>query len=215
MATFNITPNQNPLNKEQAIIDIAKESVKIINTNLVEKVINNTTSTLTPPSQNTLDSISEANLNKNLSLFGLPVWDTTTITYQTNGVVQQSYLFSIASVIITQNRNIVMTNVQGMDGAIFEYVSDKSYMINIDADIISGEQDVRPDSDINQIIKLCNVKAPLNITNTMLNNNFGINQIIIEDYSISQQEQGNRTWYKITMQCWSDNPALYQVFLNV
>lgn len=235
MAKITIVPPGPPINpalqrsgEKLPVLNSAEDHVtKLIRNTLLEKAKETTLKRALIPipyDPAYTAAMAEGNSNSSLSLFGLPVWDTVTLSFNAQGTTLLAYTFNLAQVIINQPRNIVRTSVQGMDGEIFEYISDKSYMITINADITSGLPDVRPDADIKDIINLCTIKAPITITNTMLNKNFittnpdgrnhGINQIIIENYTVSQPEPGMRDNYRVELLCWSDNPALYDIIVQ-
>lgn len=148
--------------------------------------------------------------DKKGGLFGLPIWDTITITAlpyidnKGNSILSSIMTFDIALLEINENRNIVKTAIAGRNGTIKEYMSDGDFQINIKGCLDSGLQNVPPIKllqDFNVIITYPNA---LNVNCNFLNY-FNINNMVIEDAKIIQNE-GARNLVNFELNCISDNP---------
>ena len=109
---------------------------------------------------------------------------------------------------VSQTKNIVKTSVQGRNSTVKEYVSDGDYLISIRGVIQSrepSEQKKYPEDLMNNFIKILKAERSVIIISKFLNEVFGINDIVIETYSVPQVE-GLRNQQPFSISASSDVP---------
>ena len=111
---------------------------------------------------------------------------------------------SLQSVItlVTQNKNIITTPIQGVDGTVKEYISLSDYQITLQG-YISTKDFVYPEEEVEKLVKLCNIPAAIPVISEHLQL-FGIDDIVIKDYDISERA-GFRNSQIFTINALSDN----------
>jgi len=104
---------------------------------------------------------------------------------------------------ISQSKNIVKTAIQGLNGTVKEYIADGDYQIKIRGIIVS-EDDSYPQADVNTLIEICKRPESIPVTANFFNL-FGIDEIVIEDYSFPQEE-GFLNMQRFEISAISDKP---------
>jgi len=104
---------------------------------------------------------------------------------------------------VNQNRNIVTTNIAGLDGSVKEFINNGDYNITIRGFFSSDDADVYPAVDVRTLSAYLKAPVSLKITNLFLNDYFGITDIVPVSYSFHQQE-GVRNVQYFTIECLSD-----------
>jgi len=127
------------------------------------------------------------------------------ISYE--GIVMQTALLDVS-----MSKNIITTQIQGLDGTIKEFVSQGDFVINISGNIV-GETEgnsvksigqIYPKIDTERLIQICKAPSPITITSGFLQQ-FGINQAVITNYKFAQLE-GSRSQQPFQLTLLSDNP---------
>ncbi len=144
-------------------------------------------------------------------LFGLSIWDIVTLY---NPLDNKSMDLNIALINVTQVKNIVKTNINGSDGTIKEFINNDDYQITIKATIVGQGIDVYPADEIKNLMYFFKLKTNINIYSTILNKYFGLDTIVITDYSIGQIEVGMRNVQSVEFNCITDNPDKYKVIMQ-
>ena len=97
---------------------------------------------------------------------------------------------------VSQTKNIITTAIQGRNGTVKEFVSDGDFAITLTGVIIGRNEDgevkdignVYPFDDVQKLVTICKVPAPISVISTFLGLIFGINEVVITDYNIPQRE---------------------------
>jgi len=110
--------------------------------------------------------------------------------------------------VVTQSKNIVITNVQGRNGSIKEYISDDDYNITISGTII-GSNNVYPKDDVLGLKKVLDAPISLNVNSWFLNQ-FGVHGIVVKDYNFPQVA-GRNSQQEFTISAISDLPVILQI----
>jgi uncharacterized protein DUF6046 len=110
-----------------------------------------------------------------------------------------------AMVEISQSRNIVLTQIAGMDGSVKEFINNGDFSINIKGYFAGTTPNTFPATDVRALYSYLNAPVPLKITNVYLNSYFGITDIVVTNYSFFQQE-GVRNIQFFSIECLSDMP---------
>ena len=97
---------------------------------------------------------------------------------------------------VTQSKNIITTAIQGRNSTVKEFISDGDFSITMTGVIIGRNEEgevkdignVFPADDVKKLITILKVPDVLTLTSAFLNDIFGINEVVVTDYSIPQRE---------------------------
>ncbi len=119
----------------------------------------------------------------------------------------QNYMDPIDTALFTvrQNKNVVVTNINGRDGSIKEYVGMSDYNINIKG-VICGRNGHYPKELVQDLITFCKYGQSLGIVSMYLNDIFGIQEVLITNFDLPQME-GGYSYQKFEIDCLSDKPV--------
>lgn len=106
---------------------------------------------------------------------------------------------------VSQARNIVMTNIAGLDGTVKEYINNGDFSVTIKGYFASNNPNVFPEAETKALNSYLKAPVPLKITNVFLNDYFSITDLVVTSYNFSQQE-GVRNIQFFEIQCVSDIP---------
>jgi hypothetical protein len=88
---------------------------------------------------------------------------------------------------VSQTKNIVKTQIQGLNGTIKEYISDGDFEITCRGVIVSENPNQYPDAEVDKFLKIMSVPAAIRVTSPFLNN-LEIDDVVIESYTLDQTE---------------------------
>jgi hypothetical protein len=137
------------------------------------------------------------------SYLGTPVFDNIVLDIDDNNLRIDTVLIDVS-----QTKNIVKTAIQGLSGTIKEYIADGDYEISIKG-IIVNESNEYPTADISSLLEICKKNENIRVTSNFLQL-FGIDDIIIESYTLKQDEFSNTQQFELS--CVSDKPV--ELLLN-
>lgn len=103
---------------------------------------------------------------------------------------------------ISQDRNIIVTPVQGRNGTVKEYISDGDFQISITGKIVDKDNKF-PDDQVQDIANVFKTPNEIVIVNSFLYN-FDIKNIVVKSYKIEQIEGADNV-YNITIEMLSDD----------
>lgn len=145
------------------------------------------------------------------SRFGLPVFDKVRLEqlrYKTTdgkSITVDSIELGTVLCEITQQRNIVTTQVSGRNGTVKEYIGDGDYNISIRGILVSDNQNVAPANQLGVLIGHCTSPVQIDVSSNFLSY-FGIYTIVIESYNVRQLE-GMRNIIPFELNCISETPT--------
>lgn len=114
--------------------------------------------------------------------------DTKTLVfYDVNAQVSQS-----------TSKNIVLTKVQGRDYTRKELVSGGDIVFSVNGMANSNQPGVYPEGAVKKLIQLCQYNGVVKI-NHILAKQFGVTQVIIQDFKLGTQECKNEQPYSMTL----------------
>lgn len=125
------------------------------------------------------------------SILGTPVWGRLVIkagTYFDSLLGQQSYpQMTLDTVLftLTQTHHVVITQIQGRDNEVIEYIGRLSFRINCKGGIF-GKNNNRPKSEIANFKTMINSNQPLIVQSNSFLSEWGISEIVILDKNIPQ-----------------------------
>lgn len=104
---------------------------------------------------------------------------------------------------ISSSKNVILTNVQGRDYSRKELVSGGDLKFSVAGNIVFDEPDVYPDNDVKKFIQIMQYNGVIKV-NHRLFRQFGINSIIVQDFSLGKPEFKNMQPY--SFQCVAVEP---------
>ncbi len=110
--------------------------------------------------------------------------------------------------LVTMEKNIVQTALQGRDGTIKEYISDGDYQIEIAA-ALTSEQDDYPKDELKKLMSIIQSSEMIEVASDFLDL-FNIHNIVVKSYGFNQETHSNRQTFTIC--CLSDTP--YEIKLK-
>lgn len=116
---------------------------------------------------------------------------------------------------VTQEKNIIKTEVINFPGTVKEYISDSDYKIVIRGFVATKHPDLYPITSTQLLQSYLEAPISLTIANSFLNDIFKINDIVVESYTMNQQ-QGMRNVQYFQINCVSDVTfTIYEKDINV
>ena len=150
----------------------------------------------------------EVRFTENENYLGVPGLTELRLKYKENEFVLNDCILTV-----TQERNILETNLQGRDGTVKQYISDGDYHISVQASIAGDGANATnqnydtaseyPLTEMAKFVKLLTVKDALLVSSDWLDI-FKIRSVVIKNYDITQETYSNRQTF--TMQMLSDEP---------
>ena len=142
------------------------------------------------------------------SKLGTPVFSNLELKGGSYTYKGQSFTFpdiKFATVLFTvaMQKNVIFTSIQGGDGTVKEYISDKDYLITIRG-LLTGSNMTFPRDDWRSLIEVVKAKAPIQVNSWYLND-LDILNLVITDYEFPQ-EMGNYSQQPFVIQALSDVP---------
>jgi hypothetical protein len=126
---------------------------------------------------------------------------TKDITLETN--VDGGLQLDNCIIDVAQAKNIIKTDVVDYKGSVKEYISESDFQITIRGFVATKHPDLYPIDSTKLLEDYLKAPIALSIANAFLNDVFGINNIVVESYSLSQQ-QGLRNVQYFQINCLSD-----------
>jgi len=93
---------------------------------------------------------------------------------------------------VSQQKNIIKTPVQGLNGTIKEYIADQDYRIRIEGGFYDSNPGKYPAQSVADLIEFLKVSNPLKVSSSFLQR-FSIHDIVIESYSVPEQRASRNT----------------------
>lgn len=159
------------------------------------------------------DAVLEGLSNLKYSTLGLPVWDIVQLQYADLST-DLSVFFNIATIVVSNSKNIIKTSVQGLDSSIKEYINTNDYSIQLNAVIVGDAPDSYPEVELSAIQKMFKINSAIDIYSSVVNRIYGFSKVVIEDIKISQSEPGMRNVQLVEMNLISDDPSVYKLILR-
>jgi hypothetical protein len=127
-------------------------------------------------------------------------YDEEGIKIEYKGLLLECVLFEVS-----MSKNVVKTAIQGRAGTIKEFVSDGDYQISVKGVICSEIANKYPEQEIKALLEVLKSTASISIESDVLNNVFGIYDIVVEGWNMPRSAGFFNTQnYEIS--CISDMP---------
>lgn len=132
-----------------------------------------------------------------------------------DGSTIQLPMFTLDTCIISvsQTKNIVSTQVNGSNGSVKTYLGMSDYKIKVNG-VLFGQNGIHPTPNTKILQNICTAPVSLYISCPYLNEIFGINYVVISDFSIDQTE-GGYSQQKYSIEMLSDDNSDSIITTNI
>lgn len=89
---------------------------------------------------------------------------------------------------VTIVKQIITTNIQGLNGSVKEYISQGDYQITIKGALVDESGQRYPEEQVKQLVEYCEVPESVRIYSRFLNDNFDIQFLTIQEATFPQVE---------------------------
>jgi hypothetical protein len=113
---------------------------------------------------------------------------------------------------ISQQKRIILTDVNGMDGAVVEFISNQNYQINFSV-LIGGTKKGYPLNEVSELQQWLNQPFAFEVNNALLNR-LGIFDVVCTNYTISPSP-GFENIQRFEIECISDRAVEFKLNPNV
>lgn len=111
----------------------------------------------------------------------------------------------VALISVSQQKNIVMTAVQGKPGTVKEFTSMGDYQINVKGALVGDGQYDYPEDRVRQLVRLLEVPDSLEVASQYLQI-FNVQDVVVESYDFPQRE-GFQNVQLVDINMVSDRPV--------
>lgn len=127
----------------------------------------------------------------------------------------ESGTFRIDTVLIdvSQEKQIIKTNIQGVSGSVKEYISKGDYQIKIRGALVDENGRRYPEEQALQLKEYLDAETTIGISSRFLNDIFEVTNIVVESYSFPQVE-GFQNMQFFEVSAISDDPLELTVLNN-
>lgn len=106
---------------------------------------------------------------------------------------------------VTIIKQIITTNIQGVNGSVKEYISQNDYDITIRGALVDESGQIYPEDQVKQLVEYCEVPDSIQIASRFLNDNFDIQFLTIKEVNFPQLE-GTQNVQLFEIKAISDDP---------
>lgn len=123
--------------------------------------------------------------------------------------------FAINTVLVdvSQSKQIIKTNIQGLSGTVKEYISKGDYQIKIRGILVDESSERYPQEQVIQLREYLDAETTIGVAGRFLNDLFDITDIVVEGYNFPQAE-GAQNYQLFEINAVSDNPIELTVLSN-
>ncbi|TXI14621.1 MAG: hypothetical protein E6Q66_05835 [Pedobacter sp.] len=120
----------------------------------------------------------------------------------------QSMVLRECICLVTMEKNIVQTALQGRNGTIKEYINDGDFQVEIAA-ALTSECDDYPKDELKKLMDIIQMNDMIEVASDFLDL-FNIRNLVVKSYGFNQETHSNRQTF--TVCCLSDTP--YEIKLQ-
>jgi hypothetical protein len=110
---------------------------------------------------------------------------------------------------ISASKNIVTTQVHGMNGTVKEYINIGDYQVTISGAVISDDTQLYPEEEVQELHRQFLRNESIRVTSTVFQL-LNIDNLVIKDLSLPKVE-GIYHWQPFTLTCLSDRPVELEI----
>jgi len=132
----------------------------------------------------------------------------------TNNKAQNTFAINTVLIDVSQQKQIIKTNIQGVSGTVKEYISKGDYQITVRGALVSESSVKYPEIEVQQLREYLEAEVAIAVASRFLGDIFSIDTIVIESFNFPQQE-GFQNTQLFEFSAVSDNPIELTVLNNV
>jgi len=150
---------------------------------------------------NLIKSFSDQDFQQGIGVseLGTLMYDNVILTLKEEGGVETTLTLNAVRFVVSQSKNIVKTQISGRNGTIKEYNNLSDYTVRCEAVLTTPNQRLFPSSQLNDFIKIAKSETEIDVVSRILNENFRIDSIIIEDYAVQPNTGASDVTINFTM----------------
>ena len=131
----------------------------------------------------------------------------------TNDKLNNHFVVNTVLIDVSQQKQIIKTNIQGVAGTVKEYISKGDYQITIRGALVSESSLKYPEIETQQLREYLEAEVSIGVASRFLDDIFSINTITVESFNFPQQE-GFQNMQLFEISAVSDNPVELTVLNN-
>lgn len=114
-----------------------------------------------------------------------------------------------ALISVSNDKNIIVTDIAGRNGSVKEYINRGDYQININGFIVAPFGNVFPIARVRELRRICELEREISISGAFLNH-FNITTVVVDDWAISE-EGGTHNSIPFSLSLLSETPIEIKV----
>lgn len=122
-----------------------------------------------------------------------------------NDDINENFIVNTVLIDVSQQKQIIKTNIQGVAGTVKEYISKGDYQITIRGALVSESSLKYPEQEVAQLKEYLEAETAIGIASRFLNDVFDVQTIVVESFSFPQLE-GTQNVQLFEVSAVSDDP---------
>lgn len=130
-----------------------------------------------------------------------------------NDEKNENFVINTVLMDVSQQKQIIKTNIQGVAGTVKEYISKGDYQITIRGALVSESSVRYPEEEVRQLKEYCEAETAVGVASRFLDDIFDVQTIVIESFNFPQVE-GSQNIQLFEVSAISDEPIELTVLTN-
>ena len=130
-----------------------------------------------------------------------------------NDEANENFVIDTVLIDVSQQKQIIKTNIQGVAGTVKEYISKGDYQITIRGALVSESSVKYPTEQVHQLKEYLEAEVSVGVASRFLDDIFDIQNIVVESFSFPQTE-GSQNQQLFEISAISDDPIELTVLNN-
>lgn len=130
-----------------------------------------------------------------------------------NDETNENFIIDTVLIDVSQQKQIIKTNIQGVAGTVKEYISKGDYQITIRGALVEESSLKYPEIETQQLREYLEAETAIGVASRFLNDVFSIDDIVVESFTFPQQE-GYQNVQLFEISAVSDEPIELSVLNN-
>tara|TARA_R110002020_G_scaffold72109_1_gene185565 strand:+ start:1585 stop:2229 length:645 start_codon:yes stop_codon:yes gene_type:complete len=122
-----------------------------------------------------------------------------------NDYNNENFVINTVLIDVSQQKQIVKTNIQGVSGTVKEYISKGDYQITIRGALVSESSVRYPEEEVSQLTEYLEAETSIGVASRFLDDIFNIQNIVVESFNFPQVE-GTQNVQLFEVSAISDDP---------
>tara|TARA_R110002074_G_scaffold31540_2_gene88553 strand:- start:6817 stop:7464 length:648 start_codon:yes stop_codon:yes gene_type:complete len=118
---------------------------------------------------------------------------------------EENFVINTVLIDVSQQKQIIKTNIQGVSGTVKEYISKGDYQVTIRGALVSESSVRYPEEEVTQLTEYLEAETSIGVASRFLDDIFNIQNIVVESFSFPQVE-GTQNVQLFEVSAVSDDP---------